>query len=133
MSSARPRTRVEEVTDRPVTAIAVGEHPAGPRLPAERELAGNRTPARVLGELEAQLSIGAPAHLWGQPDGMRAKEERAEHDALVHATEQRRADDAEAIARAHAGIDLELLEAAGRRASAAVGGLREVRTPVAQR
>lgn len=88
------------------------------------DAAGNRTLVRVLRELEAALSIGAPAHLWGEPGGRRAMEERAmhEHEALVDAIEDGRADDAESIARRHVGIDLELLEAARRRAADVVPG-----------
>ncbi|GAA2753188.1 FadR/GntR family transcriptional regulator [Amnibacterium kyonggiense] len=82
------------------------------------DAAHNRTLARVLRDEEAALSIGAPAHLWGPPEGMPAMEARAlrEHEALVAAIVGRSADDAEAIARAHVGIDLELLEAARLRA-----------------
>jgi GntR family transcriptional repressor for pyruvate dehydrogenase complex len=80
--------------------------------------AHNRTLGRVLQDEEAALSIGAPAHLWGEPSGMRAMEERAlhEHEGLVAAVGDGRADDAEALARRHVGIDLELLEAARARA-----------------
>lgn len=83
------------------------------------EAARNRTLAAVLQRLEAELSIGAPAHLWGEPAGMRAMEQRAlgEHEALVAAIADGRGDDAEAIARKHVGIDLELLEAARARAA----------------
>ncbi|PRY12203.1 FadR/GntR family transcriptional regulator [Kineococcus rhizosphaerae] len=78
------------------------------------DAAHNDTLRRVLADLEGQLSIGAPAHLWGAPEGMRAMEVRAlrEHRELVAAIAGRRADDAERIARAHVAIDLELLTAA---------------------
>jgi GntR family transcriptional regulator, transcriptional repressor for pyruvate dehydrogenase complex len=80
--------------------------------------AHNDTLREVLQGLEAQLSIGAPAHLWGGPDGMREMELRAlaEHEALVAAIVEGRADDAAAVARTHVGIDLELLAAARDRA-----------------
>lgn len=91
---------------------------------AVAEAAHSRTLARVLQEEEAALSIGAPAHLWGEPAGMRAMEDRAlgEHEALVAAIVDGRGDDAEAVARRHVGIDLELLEAARGRAEAAADG-----------
>jgi DNA-binding FadR family transcriptional regulator len=80
--------------------------------------AHNATLQQVLQSLESDLSIGAPAHLWGGPDGMREMELRAlrEHEALVAAILERREDDAESIARTHVGIDLELLAAARDRA-----------------
>ena len=66
----------------------------------------------VLFDLEARVSISAPAHLWGGPDGMREMELRAlaDHEALVAAICDGRAADAAAIAREHVKIDLELLE-----------------------
>jgi GntR family transcriptional repressor for pyruvate dehydrogenase complex len=71
----------------------------------------------VLQELESAVSIVAPAHLWGAPDGMREMEARAlaDHERLVDAICEKRADDASRIAREHARIDFELLEAALRR------------------
>lgn len=74
----------------------------------------------VLADLESRISISAPAHLWGAPEGMATMEARAlaEHEALVAAIAERRADEAEAIGRRHALIDLELLEAALGRAAA---------------
>ncbi len=83
--------------------------------------AHNATLQQVLASLEAQVSIGAPAHLWGAPQGMREMEARAlrEHEALVVSIVEQRADDAERIARAHVGIDMELLQAARNRAGLA--------------
>lgn len=80
----------------------------------------NDTLRTVLRELEGQLSIGAPAHLWGGPEGMQAMEARAlrEHRELVAAIGDRRPDDADRIARAHVAIDLELLTAALERTGA---------------
>jgi GntR family transcriptional repressor for pyruvate dehydrogenase complex len=68
----------------------------------------------VLFDLEATVSIAAPAHLWGSPDGMQEMEARAlaDHEQLVDAITEGRADDASRIAREHAKIDFELLEAA---------------------
>jgi GntR family transcriptional regulator, transcriptional repressor for pyruvate dehydrogenase complex len=87
------------------------------------DAAHNATLKQVLDALERGLSIGAPAHLWGEPGGMRAMELRAlaEHEALVEAIVDGRADDAEAIARTHVGIDLELLAAARERAAVSRG------------
>jgi DNA-binding FadR family transcriptional regulator len=75
----------------------------------------------VLRQLESAVSIVAPAHLWGAPDGMREMEARAlaDHERLVDAICDRRADDASRIAREHARIDFELLEAALRRSGVA--------------
>ena len=85
------------------------------------DTARNATLKEVLLELEARISIGAPAHLWGQPDGMAEMERRAlrEHEALVAAIAAGAADDAEAIARHHVEIDLELISAALDRSGAA--------------
>lgn len=76
------------------------------------EAAGNSTLRGVLFDLEARVSISAPAHLWGGPEGMREMELRAlaDHEALVAAICEGRASDAAAIAREHVKIDLELLE-----------------------
>jgi GntR family transcriptional regulator, transcriptional repressor for pyruvate dehydrogenase complex len=85
---------------------------------ATMDAAHNATLKQVLLHLEGGLSIGAPTHLWGGPHGMQAMERRAlrEHEALVAAIVDGREDDAEAIARTHVGIDLELLAAARERA-----------------
>lgn len=87
------------------------------------DAAHSATLKSVLTELEARLSIVAPAHLWGSGESMRTMERRAlvEHENLVAAICERRADEASVIARAHAGIDLELLEFA--MSQAAGGGL----------
>jgi GntR family transcriptional regulator, transcriptional repressor for pyruvate dehydrogenase complex len=76
------------------------------------DAAHNSTLKSVLTDLEARLSIVAPAHLWGSGESMRTMERRAliDHVNLVTAICERRADDASTIARTHAGIDLELLE-----------------------
>jgi len=81
---------------------------------ATMDAAHNDTLKQVLQSLESGLSIGAPTHLWGGPDGRQAMERRAlvDHEALVAAIVDGRADDAESIARTHVGIDLELLAAA---------------------
>lgn len=82
--------------------------------------AHNETLQSVLFELESQVSIAAPAHLWGSTTGMRAMELRAlaDHDRLVNAICDQRASDASEIALEHARIDLELLEEALHRAGA---------------
>jgi GntR family transcriptional repressor for pyruvate dehydrogenase complex len=76
----------------------------------------------VLRELESAVSIVAPAHLWGAPDGMREMEARAlaDHEQLVAAICEGRPDDASRIARTHAQIDFELLEAALRKSGVTV-------------
>ncbi|GAS91162.1 FadR/GntR family transcriptional regulator [Mycolicibacterium brisbanense] len=73
---------------------------------------------QVLLDLEASVSIGAPAHLWGEQVTMREMEMRAlaEHEQLVGAIADGRGDDADALARAHVAIDFELISAAMRRA-----------------
>jgi GntR family transcriptional repressor for pyruvate dehydrogenase complex len=114
----------ERLEDYRTAASGLAKQQADSRLhQAVVEAAHNRTLARVLQDVEAALSIGAPAHLWGEPSGMRAMEERAlhEHEALVGAILARRGDDAESLARQHVGIDLELLEAARNRARVGAG------------
>jgi DNA-binding FadR family transcriptional regulator len=73
---------------------------------------------QVLVDLEASVSIGAPAHLWGEPTTMREMELRSlhEHEELIDAIAHGRADDADAMARAHVGIDFEHIATAMRRA-----------------
>ncbi|MGU3409778.1 FadR/GntR family transcriptional regulator [Microbacterium sp. M1A1_1b] len=72
----------------------------------------------ALATLESQISIAAPAHLWGTVDGMADMEQRAlrEHEELVDAVCDGRAAEAGVIARRHVGIDVELLERAMLRA-----------------
>ncbi|QKS18446.1 GntR family transcriptional regulator, partial [Curtobacterium sp. Csp2] len=41
MAERAPESRVDEVEDRLVTAVAVGEYLPGSRLPPERELTGD--------------------------------------------------------------------------------------------
>ncbi|KQM59494.1 FadR/GntR family transcriptional regulator [Agreia sp. Leaf210] len=74
----------------------------------------NATLQSLLLDLESRVSISAPAHLWGSPEGMRDMELRAlgDHDRLVTAIVEGRADDAGRIASEHVHIDLELIEAA---------------------
>ncbi|MCS5505444.1 GntR family transcriptional regulator [Curtobacterium flaccumfaciens pv. betae] len=71
----------------------------------------------ALAGLESQISIAAPAHLWGTAEGMAEMETRAlhEHESLVDAVCSGRAPEAGVIARQHVGIDVELLERAVRR------------------
>ena len=76
--------------------------------------AGNATLRDVVFELESRISISAPAHLWGSPEGMQAMEARAlvDHITLVDAISARNADKASATGREHAKIDIELLKSA---------------------
>ncbi|MGV0742281.1 FadR/GntR family transcriptional regulator [Mycolicibacterium sp. XJ870] len=82
------------------------------------DTARNAVLKQVLLELEASVSIAAPAHLWGEPATMRQMELRAlrEHEELIGAIADGRGDDADALARAHVAIDFELISAAMRRA-----------------
>jgi GntR family transcriptional regulator, transcriptional repressor for pyruvate dehydrogenase complex len=82
------------------------------------DAAHNAVLAQVLLDVKATVSIGAPAHLWGEPTSMRAMEIRAlrEHEEIIRAIEDRRADDADALSRAHGAIDFQLITTAMRRA-----------------
>ena len=82
------------------------------------EAAHNVTLARILQDLEAQIGLAAPAHLWGFPEGMRDMELRAlaDHERLVDAICGQRPAEAGTIGLTHARIDIELLEAALNRA-----------------
>jgi DNA-binding FadR family transcriptional regulator len=82
------------------------------------DAARNDALCAALAALESQISIAAPAHLWGTADGMADMEARAlqEHEALVDAVCSGRADEAGVLARRHVGIDVELLELAMLRA-----------------
>lgn len=93
------------------------------------DAAKNTTLRSMQHELEREISIGAPTHVWGEPDSILANEDRAmqEHEALVAAIIGRRPEEADDVAREHARIDLELLEAARSRAERSaepVGALR---------
>ncbi|MBT0565375.1 FadR family transcriptional regulator [Williamsia sp. CHRR-6] len=72
----------------------------------------------VLLQLESRVSLAAPTHIWGDLETMSVMEPRAarEHDALVEAICAGRRADAGAIARAHALIDIEVIEDIRRRA-----------------
>ena len=82
------------------------------------DAAKNATLRSMQQELEREISIGAPTHVWGEPCSIRAAEQRAaeEHEVLVAAIVDGRAEDADAIAGEHAKIDLQLLQAAKTRA-----------------
>lgn len=84
------------------------------------DAAHNDTIATIVKEHERRLTIVAPAHLWGDSDSRPAMEQRAmrEHADLVEAIAAGRVEDAGRIAQHHVEIDLELLEAARRRALA---------------
>jgi GntR family transcriptional regulator, transcriptional repressor for pyruvate dehydrogenase complex len=77
---------------------------------------------QMLLDLKASVSIGAPAHLWGEPSTMRSMELRAlhDHEQLVRAIADGRGDDADALARTHGAIDFEHITAAMRRAGVLV-------------
>jgi GntR family transcriptional regulator, transcriptional repressor for pyruvate dehydrogenase complex len=84
------------------------------------DAAHNDVLKQVLLDLLATVSIGAPAHLWGESDTMRSRELRAldDHAALVDAISEGRGDDADALSRAHGAIDFEVIVAAMERANA---------------
>jgi DNA-binding FadR family transcriptional regulator len=84
------------------------------------DAAHNAVLKQVLLDLEASVSIGAPAHLWGEPSTMREMELRSlhEHEELIDAIAEGRAEDADTLARAHVGIDFEHIATAMRRAGA---------------
>ena len=82
------------------------------------DAAHNDVLKQLLLDLKASVSIGAPAHLWGEPTTMRSMELRAlrEHEQLVRAIADGRGDDADELARHHGAIDFELITTAMRRA-----------------
>ncbi len=82
------------------------------------DAAHNDVLKQLLLDLKATVSIGAPAHLWGEPSTMRSMELRAlrEHEQLVRAIADGRGDDADELARHHGAIDFELITTAMRRA-----------------
>jgi GntR family transcriptional regulator, transcriptional repressor for pyruvate dehydrogenase complex len=82
------------------------------------DAAHNDVLKQVLLDVKATVSIGAPAHLWGEPTTMRSMELRAlrEHEQLVSAIADGRADDADHLAREHGRIDFELITTAMQRA-----------------
>jgi len=92
------------------------------------DAAKNGTLKTMLLTLEQEISIGAPLHVWGEPEGMLASEDRGlrEHVLLVDAIAAGRADAADDIAREHARIDLELLEIARERAERAAAASETV-------
>ena len=87
------------------------------------DAAHNDVLKQVLLDAKATVSIGAPAHLWGEPSTMRDMELRAlhEHEELIDAIADARADDAERLARHHGLIDIELITTAMRRAGVLTG------------
>jgi GntR family transcriptional repressor for pyruvate dehydrogenase complex len=84
------------------------------------DAAHNDVLKQVLLDLKATVSIGSPAHPWGEPSTMRTMELRAlhDHEHLVAAIADGRGDDADALARSHGAIDFELITSAMRRADA---------------
>lgn len=107
---------------------------AGSGLPSQKadellhlaiiDAAGNATLRDVVIELESRISIAAPAHLWGSPEGMRTMEARAlvDHIKLIDAISAGNADEASAIGREHAKIDIELLESALNESASTLSG-----------
>ncbi|MCV7228836.1 FadR/GntR family transcriptional regulator [Mycolicibacterium komossense] len=83
------------------------------------DAAHNDVLKQVLLDLKSTVSIGAPAHLWGDPSTMRSRELRAlgDHSALVDAIADGRGDDADALSRAHGAIDFEVIVEAIQRAN----------------
>lgn len=61
------------------------------------DTAHNAVLKQVLVDLEASVSIGAPAHLWG-PTTMREMELRSQHGEVIDAIADGRADYADAMA-----------------------------------
>jgi GntR family transcriptional regulator, transcriptional repressor for pyruvate dehydrogenase complex len=87
------------------------------------DAAHNDVLKQVLLEVKASVSIAAPAHLWGEPSTMRGMELRAlrEHEQLIAAIIDGRADDADHLARHHGEIDFELITTAMQRAGVLTG------------
>jgi DNA-binding FadR family transcriptional regulator len=86
------------------------------------DAAHNDVLKQVLLDLKATVSIGSPAHLWGEPSTMRSMELRAlhEHEQLVQAIADGRGDDADELARHHGEIDFELITTAMHRAGVVI-------------
>jgi GntR family transcriptional repressor for pyruvate dehydrogenase complex len=82
------------------------------------DAAHNEVLKQILLDLKASVSIGSPAHLWGEPSTMRDMELRAlrDHEQLVAAIADGRGDDADALSRTHGAIDFELITTAMQRA-----------------
>lgn len=82
------------------------------------DAAHNPVLTQLLLDLKATVSMGAPAHMWGEPSTMRAMEVRAlhEHEKIVAAIADGRGDDADALGRTHGSIDFQHITIAMRRA-----------------
>jgi DNA-binding FadR family transcriptional regulator len=80
--------------------------------------ARNETLQALLYDLKQQTSIAAPKRIWGDPDGMTAREDRIarDHTRLVAAISGKHASEAEDLARKHGQLDLELFQQALQRA-----------------
>ncbi|WP_029112570.1 FadR/GntR family transcriptional regulator [Mycobacterium sp. URHB0044] len=122
-AEARTETDVADMRDAlegyRTAASGVAAQQADSRLHVTiMDAAHNAVLKQVLVDLEASVSTGAPTHLWGEPSTMREMELRAlhEHVELIDAIADGRPDDADALARAHVGIDFEHITAAMRRA-----------------
>lgn len=77
--------------------------------------------AELLSGLEGRISTGAPQHVWGEPEDQPEMEERAlaDHERLVALIRGGHAEQAGALARRHALIDLDLLAQVRKRRRAA--------------
>ncbi len=105
---------------------------AGTGLPAQQadsgfhlaimDAAHNDVLKQLLLDLKATVSIGSPAHLWGEPTTMHTMEIRAlhDHEEMLAAIGAGRGDEADALAREHGAIDFELITTAMRRAGVLV-------------
>ncbi|MGY4709887.1 FadR/GntR family transcriptional regulator [Mycolicibacterium sp. CBM1] len=82
------------------------------------DAAHNDVLKQLLLDLKATVSIGSPAHLWGEPTTMRTMEVRAlhDHEEMLAAIAAGRGDEADALAREHGTIDFDLITTAMRRA-----------------
>lgn len=101
-----------------------------PRQEADRALHGAICDAahlpllsELLAGLERRISTGAPQHVWGEPEDQPEMEARAlaDHEQIVALIRAGQAEQAGALARRHALIDLDLLAQARRRRRAARG------------
>lgn len=86
------------------------------------DAAHNDVLKQLLLDVKATVSIGSPAHLWGEPSTMPAMEARAlsDHVQMIDAIAAGHGDDADALAREHGTIDFELITTAMRRAGVLV-------------
>ena len=86
------------------------------------DAAHNDVLKQLLLDLKATITIGSPAHPWGEPSTMRDMEIRAlhDHEKMLAAIEAGRGDHADALAREHGTIDFDLITKAMRRAGVVI-------------